>query len=444
MTRFQLHLGFLFSSPLSRRAPVDVVEDEDIETESEGESECGDDLISSPTIIKPTEKRNRERQERQFSIGAMATAALRRSAAICSVGTGEVGAGTCMDIGWPSDVQHISHVTFDRFDGFLGLPVEFQLHIPCKAPSASATVFGVSAESMKCSYDSRGNSVPTILLSMQRYLYSQGGLKVEGIFRINAENGLEMLAREELNKGIVPHGVDLHCLAGLIKAWFRELPNGILDSLPPELVMHCNAKGECSQLIEMLPLTEAALLHWVVNLMADVVEHEQYNKMNARNIATVFAPNMTQITDPLTALIHAVQVMNFLNTLIMKILHERQQSAAEAPELHSNPKSHRNDDGLDFSEDSYVGLNGEIGSLDASESDADASFRSFEKRSEVDECEFISGRPSPTSSDSDESKSGYAKGFLNQLSLRKGMQKLCRHSVFLLSRSTKKTGELAV
>lgn len=42
----------------------------------------------------------------------------------------------------------------------------------------SASVFGVSAESMQCSYDSKGNSVPTILLLMQDRLYSQGGLKV--------------------------------------------------------------------------------------------------------------------------------------------------------------------------------------------------------------------------------------------------------------------------
>jgi len=39
-------------------------------------------------------------------------------------------------------------------------------------------VFGVSAKSMQCSYDERGNSVPTILLMMQRRLYSEGGLKV--------------------------------------------------------------------------------------------------------------------------------------------------------------------------------------------------------------------------------------------------------------------------
>ncbi len=42
----------------------------------------------------------------------------------------------------------------------------------------SQSVFGVSADSMQCSFDSKGNSVPTILLLMQERLYSQGGLKV--------------------------------------------------------------------------------------------------------------------------------------------------------------------------------------------------------------------------------------------------------------------------
>lgn len=31
---------------------------------------------------------------------------------------------------------------------------------------------------MQCSYDQRGNSVPTILLMMQKRLYSGGGLQV--------------------------------------------------------------------------------------------------------------------------------------------------------------------------------------------------------------------------------------------------------------------------
>lgn len=80
-----------------------------------------------------------------------------------------------------------------------------------------------------------------------------------------------------------------------MQAWFRELPRGVLDSLSPEQVLGCHGEKDSLALTKQLPLTEAALLNWAVNLMADVVEHESYNKMNARNIAMVFAPNMTQV-----------------------------------------------------------------------------------------------------------------------------------------------------
>lgn len=79
------------------------------------------------------------------------------------------------------------------------------------------------------------------------------------------------------------------------KAWFRELPIGVLDSLSPEQVMQCQTEDQCAELARNLPPTEAALLDWAINLMADVVQQEHVNKMNARNIAMVFAPNMTQV-----------------------------------------------------------------------------------------------------------------------------------------------------
>lgn len=93
----------------------------------------------------------------------------------------------------------------------------------------------------------------------------------------------------------MPEDIDVHCLAGLIKAWFRELPSGVLDGLSPEEVLQCNTEEEAVELIKQLKPTETALLNWAVDLMADVVEHEESNKMNARNIAMVFAPNMTQV-----------------------------------------------------------------------------------------------------------------------------------------------------
>nr|CAB3462224.1 unnamed protein product [Digitaria exilis] len=297
-----------------------------------------------------------EDQRQRVAVLELLLAAVRRSVVACRVERGGAGAGWPgaeeeedgaaaaelgeMEIGWPTDVRHVAHVTFDRFHGFLGLPVEFEDEMPCRVPSASASVFGVSAESMQCTYDGKGNSVPTILLLMQETLYAQGGLKAEGIFRINPENDQEEHVRDQLNRGVVPEDIDVHCLASLIKAWFRELPEGVLDGLSPEQVLQCNSEGEFLELVTLLRPTQAALLNWAVELMSDVVEEEELNKMNARNIAMVFAPNMTQMSDPLTALMHAVQVMNFLKTLILRTLRERDNAATgEEYTPYSSPAS---------------------------------------------------------------------------------------------------------
>lgn len=129
----------------------------------------------------------------------------------------------------------------------------------------------------------------------------------------------------------------------------------MLDRLSPEQVLHCNTEEQCIELVKLLPATQAALLHWVVELMADVVEEEESNKMNARNVAMVFAPNMTQMSDPLTALMHAVQVMNLLKTLILKTLREREDDDAGAYSSFSSSLSSSGeldeDDGHDQQDD---------------------------------------------------------------------------------------------
>ncbi|MBA0604891.1 hypothetical protein Godav_017519 [Gossypium davidsonii] len=287
-----------------------------------------DDEGGDPRVEEEGKLKKRSKQEGdQFSVLAFLVTLFRKS---WTSGTGRELCG--MDIGIPTNVRHVSHVTFDRFRGFLGLPVEFEPEVPTRVPSASANVFGVSTESMQLSYDSRGNSVPAILLLMQRHLFALGGFQAEGIFRITGDNSQVEYVREQLNRGVVPEEVDAHCLAGLIKAWFRELPSGVLDSLDPQQVMQCETEEQCTQLARLLPPTEYALLDWAINLMADVVQQEHLNKMNARNIAVVFAPNMTQMADPLTALVYSVQVMNFLKTLISKTLREREYSMVEPTE----------------------------------------------------------------------------------------------------------------
>lgn len=210
-------------------------EEEQYEWEEEAEGEAP---VVSPFLLPAARG--------VVSVVDMVAAVLRRSLLLCSsvrADEEQRAAAARMQIGRPTDVCHVSHVTFDRFVGFLGLPPDLEPEVPCPAPSArslylegteycdvlfflalyyssfpkSISIFGVLRTSMQCSFDKRGNSVPAILLTMQRKLYLLGGLQAEGVFRINADNSQEQHVREQLNRGVVPDGVDLHCLAGLIK-----------------------------------------------------------------------------------------------------------------------------------------------------------------------------------------------------------------------------------
>lgn len=76
--------------------------------------------------------------QNQLSVVDVLLTALRKSMVYCRVDRREDLISTVhqMEIGWPTNVRHIAHVTFDRFNGFLGLPVEFEVEIPSSVPSA--------------------------------------------------------------------------------------------------------------------------------------------------------------------------------------------------------------------------------------------------------------------------------------------------------------------
>uniref|UniRef100_A0A7N0RCZ8 Rho-GAP domain-containing protein n=1 Tax=Kalanchoe fedtschenkoi TaxID=63787 RepID=A0A7N0RCZ8_KALFE len=245
-------------------------------------------------------------------------------------------------------------------------------------------------------------------------------------------------------------------LWNLMQAWLRELPTGVLDSLTPEQVMNCNSEDECTSLVKLLPPTEAALLDWAINLMADVVNYEHRNKMNARNIAMVFAPNMTQMADPLTALIHAVQVMNFLKTLIEKTLRGREEAFTTANLLSScsstltkhsaNSYSWKTcDETLEYNEASYGNFL-RSATLDKLESDTDEKFWSFKDNDKAEDLtESTSDLFAPKSENLDNKRRGdgynnsESESILDRLSFSRGVKKLCRHPVFQLSRAFKRS-----
>lgn len=122
-------------------------EEEDYEYEDQEYNGALRNPISTPFISPGSRfgaRGGREGNERgrhgsnQFAVLDILVAALRKSLVTCSVEREDVSS---MDISWPTDVRHVSHVTFDRFNGFLGLPTEFEPEVPRKAPSARFASF---------------------------------------------------------------------------------------------------------------------------------------------------------------------------------------------------------------------------------------------------------------------------------------------------------------
>nr|ACN28992.1 unknown [Zea mays] len=108
--------------------------------------------VSSPLMLPATEARG------GVSVVEMVMGALRRSLMLCSSSAG-AGAGVRepeqeedgvtppggMQIGGPTDVRHVSHVTFDRFIGFLDLPADLEPDVPRPVPSARSPACGDDA-----------------------------------------------------------------------------------------------------------------------------------------------------------------------------------------------------------------------------------------------------------------------------------------------------------
>lgn len=97
---------------------------------------CGGGASSGKGANKGAKSSDEE--QNQLPLLTFLVAALRKSMVACRVDRGEDVISTVhhMEIGWPTNVRHITHVTFDRFNGFLGLPVEFEVEIPGRVPSA--------------------------------------------------------------------------------------------------------------------------------------------------------------------------------------------------------------------------------------------------------------------------------------------------------------------
>jgi len=153
------------------------------------------------------------------------------------------------------------------------------------------SVFGVPLSGLPYSVVD-GMIIPTILETLKSVLITRGGLESEGIFRLAPDPDELRLRKSELNRGLFRDVNDINVVAHLIKVWFREMEEPVLNSLPLEEIMSAEGEEACMRVMSLLPLQNQSLINWLSDLMCQVALKEAQNKMTYKNLAIVVAPNL--------------------------------------------------------------------------------------------------------------------------------------------------------
>lgn len=214
----------------------------------------------------------------------------------------------------PTAIKHMSHVKFDPLTRtYVGLPKEWE--------NSLNQQFGLEISRLECQkvegYKSR---IPSVLVQMYDYLKKEKAFEVEGIFRIAADGEECNFVKTELNKNSFTKCEDLHCIATLLKVWFRDLPRPILDSISTYNIVECDTPDKAGEIVAVkMQEPEGSVMMWLVDVLLDCTVKSRVNKMTPTNLGIVFGPNLFRpnMMDPMASLQYSQKVAGFLGKAIV-------------------------------------------------------------------------------------------------------------------------------
>lgn len=120
--------------------------------------------------------------------------------------------------------------------------------------------------------------IPRVLIELKRRLRDCGGFKQKMIFHVAV-------------KSTQQH----HVIAVLIKSWFSELPQPLLSVVDPKVIDQARTIQLLPGVVKQIPEPNQSVLLFLWDLLADVVEATQSNRMTSQSLAQAFGPLMTDI-----------------------------------------------------------------------------------------------------------------------------------------------------
>lgn len=195
--------------------------------------------------------------------------------------------------------------------------------------SEGGKLFGAPLSSAVSLQD--GSELPALIEDCISYIEARA-LEAVGIFRLSGSAVQIEKYKEQYDKGErvdLSQEQDPHAVAGLMKLYFRELPEPILSfELYHNFIIAADApKIGCEKelvlhyvrfLLKQLPALNYAVLKRLICFLRKVSEHSDVNKMALHNLATVFGPNLLskKNSNMFEMVEDTPQINSIVNTLI--------------------------------------------------------------------------------------------------------------------------------
>ncbi|TIB77706.1 RhoGAP-domain-containing protein [Wallemia mellicola] len=172
-----------------------------------------------------------------------------------------------------------------------------------KDKTQKAPVFGVSINDSLQQAQIAG--LPAVVFRCIKYLQHVKADEEEGIYRLSGSSAQVKALKERFNNegdiNLVETDdfFDPHAITGLLKLYFRELPNSVLTRelhfkflQVTELPDAKKRIRELGRLVSALPIANYALLRALISHLTDIVSNEELNRMSLRNVGIVFSPTL--------------------------------------------------------------------------------------------------------------------------------------------------------
>jgi len=107
--------------------------------------------------------------------------------------------------------------------------------------------------------------------------------------------------------------------ANLIKVWFRDLPDPLLNCVLPERVEMATKEEDVVKVIADFPEPQKSIFLWLCDMCVECAVFETVNKMGPKNLAIVIGPNLfntNQFENPMKAMTYSAKVVEFFEKAI--------------------------------------------------------------------------------------------------------------------------------